>query len=101
MSMHKMILPKRTSKFVTRMARQPPCRRDPRPNTMRKANFKQNDSARDTVEFNDAARRLSITARLILLTVAIGFVSKLVHDSMAIELNSFYKTSNNFLSVRT
>ncbi|MCE3242001.1 MAG: hypothetical protein K0Q83_2508, partial [Deltaproteobacteria bacterium] len=32
--------------------------------------------------------------------VAIGFVAKLVHDAMGIELNSFHKTSNSFLSVR-
>jgi hypothetical protein len=50
-SMHKMILPKRTSKFVTRMAGQPLSWRDPRPNTMRKANIKEFVAARDTVGF--------------------------------------------------
>jgi len=71
------------------MAGQPLCRRDPRPNTMRKANFKQYAQLETPLDFNDAARRLSITARLILLAVAIGFVAKLVYDSMGIELNSF------------
>jgi hypothetical protein len=33
------------------MGGQPLCRRDPRPNTMRKANFKQYAAARDTVGF--------------------------------------------------